>query len=72
MTRVCRDPSSSNSSKIFHRHSFLWASCTARSHRHVPAHLHLTDESVQLTADVPGIKAQDLNVQVDENVLSDW
>jgi len=36
---------------------------------HNPHHIHETDTSVNLSLDVPGIKAENLKVQIEDNVL---
>lgn len=39
------------------------------THTQTHHHLHETDEAVTLSVDVPGIKAQDLQVQVEDNIV---
>jgi HSP20 family protein len=62
---------------LFRRDPFFedfFAPVTAPSHhlRHAPGthhHLYETDDAIQLSVDVPGVKAKDLKIQVDDNIL---
>jgi HSP20 family protein len=73
------EPNKNNTMALFHRDPLLDDSFGApapsswayrRAHSGMPAHhLYETETSVQLSVDVPGIKAKDLSVKVENNVL---